>query len=111
MECTYDRVGEAVVFEVDGRVDEATWEQFGKLLEEAIGKADLWGNKRLVIDLSKLAYMSSRGLRVLTIAKRHGEQAGVEIELACPNEVMREILAISRYDKIFVVTDTVNATH
>jgi hypothetical protein len=50
-------------------------------------------------------------LRVLTIAKRHGEQAGVEIELACPNEVMREILAISRYDKLFVVTDTVNPTH
>ena len=110
MECTYDRVGEVVVFEVDGRVDEATWEEFGRRLSEAINRAGLWGTTRLVIDLTKLAYMSSRGLRVLTIAKREAAQAGVEIELASPNEVMREILAISRYDKLFVVTDAVNVS-
>lgn len=110
MECTYDRVGEVVVFEVDGRVDEATWEEFGRRLSEAINQAGLWGTTRLVIDLTKLAYMSSRGLRALTIAKREAAQAGVEIELASPNEVMREILAISRYDKLFVVTDAVNVS-
>ncbi len=108
MECTYDRVGDAVVFEVDGRVDESTWQEFGASLSEAINKADLWSSPRLIIDLTKLAYMSSRGLRMLTIAKREGVQAGVEIELASPNDVMREILAISRYDKLFAVTDTVN---
>ena len=107
MECTYDRRGDAVVVEVDGRVDESTWQAFGDHLSEAINRADLWNCPRLVIDLAKLAYMSSRGLRVLTIAKREAEQAGVVIELAAPNEVMREILAISRYDKLFDVTDAV----
>jgi hypothetical protein len=29
--------------------------------------------------------------------------------LAAPNEIMREILAISRYDKLFAVTATVEA--
>ena len=53
--------------------------------------------------------MSSRGLRVLTVAKREGDEAGVAVSLASPNEVMREILAISRYDKLFTITETVEA--
>ena len=51
--------------------------------------------------------MSSRGLRALTLAKRHGDAVGVTITLAAPNAVMREILAISRYDKLFAVTETI----
>jgi anti-anti-sigma factor len=53
--------------------------------------------------------MSSRGLRVLTVAKREGGEAGVTVTLASPNEVMREILSISRYDKLFTITETVEA--
>jgi anti-anti-sigma factor len=53
--------------------------------------------------------MSSRGLRALTIGKREADAAGVRIALASPNEIMREILAISRYDKLFVVAETVEA--
>ena len=62
-----------------------------------------------MIDLSGLDYMSSRGLRALTVAKRRATTPGVAISLAAPNEVMREILAISRYDKLFTITDTVEA--
>jgi anti-anti-sigma regulatory factor len=47
--------------------------------------------------------MSSRGLRVLTLAKQLARAAGVSIRLALPTDVMREILAISRYDKLFPV--------
>jgi anti-anti-sigma factor len=62
----------------------------------------------LMLDLSQLDYMSSRGLRVLTMARRQAEAAGLTITLAAPNEVMREILAISRYDKLFHVSDSVD---
>ena len=60
----------------------------------------------LVIDLAGLDYMSSRGLRALTMAKREAGEA-VKITLAAPNSRMREILAISRYDKLFEVVDDV----
>jgi anti-anti-sigma regulatory factor len=50
--------------------------------------------------------MSSRGLRALTMAKQEGIGAGVSIRLAAPNDVMREILAISRYDRLFAVDPT-----
>lgn len=89
-----------------GKVDESTAQDFRAKLEESIGRA---GGARLVLDCSGIAYMSSRGLRALTLAKRKADGAGVKIFLAAPNEIIREILAISRYDKLFGVTGTVDA--
>ena len=94
----------AVLVRVDGRVDESTWEAFGAGLSDAVKQARDAGLSAVIIDLSALDYMSSRGLRVLTVAKREGDEAGVSIQLASPNEVMSEILAISRYDKLFTIT-------
>ena len=97
----------AMIVHVDGRVDESSWEAFGAGLSEAVRQARQAGLGTMIIDLSELDYMSSRGLRVLTVAKREGDQAGVSISLASPNEVMSEILAISRYDKLFTITDRI----
>ena len=102
---------DAVHVRVDGRVDEATWEAFGGGLSEAIQQAGRSGLPTVVIDLSELDYMSSRGLRVLTVAKRQADEAAIAIELASPNEVMSEILAISRYDKLFTITGSAGAKH
>ncbi|HXG81238.1 MAG TPA: STAS domain-containing protein [Sphingomicrobium sp.] len=109
MEYSIERRDELVVIHVQGRVDEASWEAFGTGLSEAIGQARGAGLERVIIDLGGLEYMSSRGLRALTVAKREGEAAGVTLSLAAPNEVMREILAISRYDKLFAVTDAIES--
>ncbi len=98
---------EAVLVRVDGRVDESTWQAFGAGLSEAVQRAGRSGLGQVVIDLSELDYMSSRGLRVLTVAKREADESAISILLASPNEVMREILAISRYDKLFTITDRI----
>lgn len=109
MECSHESCEDAVIVAVRGRVDESSWAEFGTGLGEAIEQARQLGLNKLIIDLAELAYMSSRGLRVLTMAKRKGEENGITVALACPNEVMREILEISRYDKLFTITDTVEA--
>lgn len=111
MDYSLEHRGDAIVAAIRGRVDEATWVAFGEGLSEAIAKAREAQLHEVVIDLAGLEYMSSRGLRVLTVAKREGEDVGVAITLASPNAVMREILAISRYDKLFTITDTVESTH
>ena len=94
--------GNATVLSPVGRVDESTASAFNDRLCEAAAAGG-----RLVLDLGGIAYMSSRGLRALTLAQRRGSEAGTTIVLARPNETMREILAISRYDKVFRVTETV----
>lgn len=85
-----------------GRVDESTASAFTEQLVEAAAAGGM-----LIVDLGGIAYMSSRGLRALTLAQRRGSEAGTSIVLAAPNETMREILAISRYDMVFRVVETV----
>jgi anti-sigma B factor antagonist len=106
MEWTLDERDGTWVGRPVGRVDESSWQAFGERLTEAVGAAGAKG-ARLIVDFSELAYMSSRGLRALTLARRAADSANVEIVLAAPNEIMREILAISRYDKIFKVAESV----
>ena len=109
MDYCLDHRKHAVVVAVQGRVDEASWQAFGVGLSKAIEQARLSSFAKVIIDLEELDYMSSRGLRALTVAKRLGDDTNVAILLAAPNEVMREILAISRYDKLFSITETVEA--
>jgi anti-sigma B factor antagonist len=97
--------GGTVVVAPTGRVDETTAAAFGERLVEEVIAAQAAGLQRLAIDLGGIAYMSSRGLRALTLAQRKGQELGTTIILAGANPVMREILAISRYDMVFKVFD------
>jgi anti-sigma B factor antagonist len=96
--------GDAIIGAPQGRVDEASWEVFLVAMTTSLEQAGDAG-KRFILDMAGLDYMSSRGLRALTMARRTAEAKNVSITLARPNERMREILAISRYDKIFPVTE------
>lgn len=97
------REGAARVVKPSGRVDVSTAGMFGDRLSQEIEAAVADGAGRLVIDLSGIDYMSSQGLRGLTLAQRKATENKVTIVLAQASEPMREILAISRYDKIFKV--------
>jgi|SRR5579863_3038633 len=90
-----------------GRVDEASATGFAERLTQEIECATRDGVSRLAIDLANIEYMSSRGLRGLTLAQRKSAEHAITIVLAQPNEIMREILAISRYDMVFQVFDTI----
>lgn len=93
----------ATVLAASGRIDESTADAFKQYLLSAMET----GPATAIIDLDEVEYMSSRGLRALTLAQRAGQGAGTTIVLARPNETMREILAISRYDMVFRVADTI----
>jgi anti-sigma B factor antagonist len=90
-----------------GRVDEKSWEALLGHLTQAIAAAAS-AKIDFALDLSGVDYMSSRGLRVLTLARREAETHQIKFTLAQPNERMREILAISRYDKIFKIEDSLD---
>ncbi len=89
-----------------GRVDEESWKDFSTQLTAAVHDAAAAGAS-LVVDLSGLEYMTSKGLRALTMAKNEAKGA-VAISLAAPNATMRRILAISRYNMLFPVVDDVD---
>src|SRR5271154_4566067 len=84
-----------------GRVDEESWKDFSTHLNAAVADA-VAARVPLVVDLTDLEYMTSKGLRALTMAKKEAGGA-ISISLAAPNETMRRILSISRYDMLFPV--------
>lgn len=96
-----DRHHGTLVVAPSGRVDESTASEFAERLTSEVAGADEGG--RMVVDLGGIDYMSSRGLRALTLAQRKAKEREVAVVLAGPNPVMREILAISRYDMVFKV--------
>jgi anti-anti-sigma factor len=98
--------GGRVVGAVSGRVDEDSWRDFSQYLTSAVREAVETGAP-LVIDLSGLEYMTSKGLRALTLAKNEAK-GEITIHLAAPNSAMRRILSISRYDMLFPVVDSVD---
>jgi len=108
MEWADDAGTEALIGRPAGRIDEEGWEAFLTAASDAIARAGKAGLP-FVIDLSQVDYMSSRGLRALSLARREADRDGVAMVLAAPNSRTRDILAISRYDKIFEVASTVEA--
>lgn len=96
----------AMVGQPQGRVDESNWEAFSADLVAAIAAAAANGLP-FVVDLSGVHYMSSRGLRALSTGLATAKKADVAMRLAAPGQAMREILAISRYDRLFAVYDDV----
>ena len=81
-----------------GRIDESTADAFKLGFIERVQT-----NDASVYDLSCVDYMSSRGLRALTLGQRAAIQAGHRFSIASLNETMREIFALSRYDQAFKI--------
>jgi anti-sigma B factor antagonist len=105
MEWECRTTGTAVIGAPRGCIDESSWQAFQDAILASVEDASTAGLP-LRLDLADLNYMSSKGLRVLTIAKREADARGVALTLARPNDRIREILAISHYDRIIPVSDT-----
>jgi anti-sigma B factor antagonist len=91
------------LIEADGRVDSTTADVLGNALNQAIED----GKRQLVLDLSKVEYMSSAGLREMVSAlKRVKGPTGGDLRLASPSERVKEVLDLAGLDEIFEIYDT-----
>ena len=79
---------------LEGRLDTTTAPEL-----EASLKEDLDGVAQLVIDIEKLEYISSAGLRVLLAAQKTMNKQGSMV-VAHPNEVISEIFEVTGFSDI-----------
>ncbi len=99
-----ERHGDVLVVEVSGRVEAAIAPGFERDVVAQIND----GAIRLVLDCSKMTYIASAGLRVLlVVARRLADDKGSFAVAAVPKAI-REILAISGFDQVINVTETVD---
>jgi anti-sigma B factor antagonist len=100
MKVTSNEYGDAIVVRVSGRIDQSSAADFQKELTTRVDAA-IDTKAQIVVDLSKVDYISSVGLRALMIANKQAAPKGVSIRVASMQEVVREVFTISHFDKVF----------
>jgi anti-sigma B factor antagonist len=106
MHVSEERYGDALVLTPVGRIDNSTTDGLRSDLDTHVANCRKGGD-RLILDFSKVDYISSVGLRVLMLAaKKVREQEG-SIVVAGLQPVVREIFEISRFNLVFQCFGTV----
>lgn len=102
LELNQQELKRVLLIEVTGRVDSTTADQLGKALNDAIDA----GQNQLVLDLSKVEYMSSAGLRELVSALKRLQRGRGDLRLAALSERVEEVLELAGLDEIFKIYET-----
>jgi anti-sigma B factor antagonist len=93
-----------LVINVSGQVDSVTAPALGDKLNAVISE----GHTFLVLDLGGVPYMSSAGLRVLSIALKEVRAAEVgDVCLACLTKTVAHAFRISGFSQVFCIYDNV----
>jgi anti-anti-sigma factor len=104
MELTKQEQGDVVVVSVSGRMDAVTAPDFEKGFQDYMES----GAKKFVVDLSKLEYISSAGLRsILSSAKKLKAGSG-KIAFAGLTGMVKEVFDISGFGSMFDIYPTVD---
>ena len=99
MEFSSLRYADVIVVAPAGRVDHASAESFQMTLEPILVAA-AGMNGALLLDLSKVTYISSVGLRVVMMAAKHLRARKARIAAAALQPIVREIFEIARFNHV-----------
>lgn len=89
--------GNTLTISVEGRVDTATSKEFE---EEA--KSELDSVEELILDLAKLDYISSAGLRVLLSLQKIMNTKG-SMKVTNVNEIVNDIFEVTGFSEILTI--------
>jgi len=107
VEISSSRYAEAVVLRPRGRIDHASAAAFESALAPRVADVVKDGGA-LVLDLAGVDYISSVGLRALMIAAKQMRETPAQLLVASLTPVVAEIFAISRFDRVFNITATLD---
>ena len=102
MDITVSEMHRATLLEVAGRVDSTNATKLGDALNEQIDA----GRVRLVLDLGKVDYMSSAGLRELVAARNKLKSSNGDLRIASPSPYVKDTLTMVGFDTLFRIFDT-----
>lgn len=89
------------LLEIEGRVDSNTASTLHEVLNERIDQ----GTSNILVDLSKVSYMSSAGLRELVTALKRVRKNGGDLRLCAPSERVSEVVELAGLNSLFEIFD------
>ena len=87
-------------FAVEGRIDTTTAPQLQEILIPAFDEA-----KEIRLDLSKLDYVSSAGLRVFLLGQKAAKAKGASMTLCGVSEEIMEVLKMTGFSDILTIVN------
>ncbi len=102
MNITTSEVEGVTIAEFEGNLDTNTAPGAEERLGELIGK----GVTKILVDFTKLEYISSAGLRVLLVTTKRLGGTGGSMRICGLNETVEEVFEISGFSTIFSVFGT-----
>lgn len=102
LEFRVTELNHVTLIEVSGRIDSMNANELGDVLSEQIGL----DARQVVLDLAKVSYMSSAGLRELVTAYRKLQDVSGDLRLAQPSSRVMDVLEMSGLDTIFQIFTT-----
>ena len=99
MEILQDRDGDVTVVAPVGRLDSAS----APLLRSALATLDAAGERRLVVDLGRVDYISSAGLGVLFALAKRTREIGGALAICSLGEQVRRVFDLAGYIPYFTV--------
>ncbi|MBV9825593.1 MAG: STAS domain-containing protein [Alphaproteobacteria bacterium] len=91
--------GDVSIIRLTGRLDSST----ARAAEDNFSKLLAGEFPSLALDLTMLDYVSSAGLRVLLVVAKKLQRANAKLVLFGMHPSVREVFAISGFDKIFAI--------
>lgn len=111
MECRVQEIANVLLVQVEGRIDHTVAKVFEDALLPLLD-GDIARGKKAVLDLGGVPYMSSAGLRVLTLAAKQCRKQHGEMVIAALQPLLQEVFRISRFDMVFrIFKDVPGALH
>lgn len=107
MEFTSHKISDVILIKIQGRIDHNTAKDFENLLKPHLDQCITGEQKKIIIDLNGVDFMTSAGLRVLMIAAKTCEKQKAEIAVATLQPRIQEIFKISRFDLVLKTFPTV----
>lgn len=96
MELSIEKQQHAIIISIIGRLDTSNYMQLENELLGMITKG-----AAVLMDCTRLDYVSSSGLRVMLLALKKAEQTGAMLALCGLQPTILEIFKISAFNKIF----------
>ena len=108
MQFESQRLVDVFVATPSGRIDHPNAERLQQALAPVLAAA-AQGKNALVLDFSRVEYISSMGLRVLLLAAKQLRAADARIAVAALQPVAQEIFAIARFNHVLEIFPDVRA--
>ena len=99
MDLNQETQGDVVIVTPAGRLDVTT----AKSVEDSLLGIISGGKTKLVLDFSRLDYLSSAGLRTLLVVGKRAENAMGKLVLCSVKPGVREVLVVGGFDRIFTI--------